>query len=121
MKGKALAAKIAAQVQLTIAMRQRVALEHIQRIQEGPEGDTPWEDRTVRDAVNLKLVEMAAASARAASKAPVTNVAFGVVVVPQRIEDPAAWEAQARQVGATPARPAIEAEVVPDEPGRDET
>lgn len=94
--------------------RKRQALDDLATMQ----GDqTPWTERTVAHVTTLKVVELAAAEARAQQATTNVNVNLGFVRMPAAIEDRNQWEAFAQQVD----RQALEAvEVKPEDKGGDE-
>lgn len=88
-------------VKRTLDWEFKKAARHREKLQ-GPDGDRPWNERTVRDVWSLKVMELEAAKERA-KEGGNTQVQLGVVVLPQRIESAEAWEQR---------KDAIEAEIV---------
>lgn len=112
-----------------VARLQKTVDEHFERLYQGAQdyaekvqsddvlGDAPWLERTRRDAFNMKLLELQGAERRAKQQAATGPSVFGVVFVPQLIDDPKAWEAQARgHVIDTTAGPAVISPVPEPEP-----
>jgi hypothetical protein len=97
--------RLAKFVKRTLEWEFRKAAIHRQKLQ-GPDGDRPWNERTVRDVWSLKVMELEAASKRAQQGG--TQVQLGVVVIPQRIESADAWEQRKDAIEAELAlRPAL--------------
>ena len=88
-----------------MAQLTKKALDHYDELLTNPvyEG-MRWSDRSVKAGVSSKLIELAAAEARARREAEGARV-LGMVVVQARIEDTGQWEKFAAQGG----QPVIEA------------
>ncbi len=88
-------------VERSLLHRQQAALDYAKKVQtDDGVGDLPWQERTRRDAFNLKMVEIAAAASRAKQMADAGPRVFGVVAVVNRIDDHAKWEEMARAIDA---------------------
>lgn len=93
--------RLRGRIEHKLLKRQAVALDYADKVQTNDAvGDLPWQERTRRDAFNLKMVEIAAAGVRAKQLADAGPKVFGVVAVVNRIDDHAKWEEMARAVEA---------------------
>jgi len=90
--------------------RQRAALDWVQKVQdtEAAEGVGAWEDRTVRDVVNLEMAKSVGSERRAREQGAGGKTTFAVMLMQPRVEDHAAWERMAaeeeRKARAIPAQ-----------------
>lgn len=95
------AERLRGMIERKLLKRQSVALDYADKVQtDDAVGDQPWQERTRRDAFNLKMVEIAAAGVRAKQLADAGPKVFGVVAVVNRIDDHAKWEEMARAIDA---------------------
>lgn len=97
-------------VEKELEAAQERAFKHVKEIQEGTRDDgVSWADRPVVTAVNMKLIELAAAQERARQASSAPTAVFGVVMMQPRIESAEAWEAYAKQVAEKPQTIDVEA------------
>lgn len=91
--------KMRARADAKFAFVEELASEHLMKLaKDGPDGDKGWDEVTVRDKLAFTFGQFHASRSRAHINADAGPKVLGVVMIPQRISDKAAWEARAREI-----------------------